>query len=418
MTAAATTAQAPARAVFGFGIVWLLALAIFINYVDRGNLATAAPLIENELHLSHTRMGVLLSSFFWTYAPSMILVGLLQERIGAYRAMALGLAIWSIATVLSGLATGFAMLIGLRLVLGMGESVAFPCSSKLLARNLPQSRLGAANGLIGMGLAFGPAFGTYFGGMLMHQVGWRWMFIGFGLVSSLWLIPWILATRRLPHDAAPKGEAAPSYLAVLKRRDLWGVSIGHFCMNYAFYVVITWLPTYLVKARGFTVPQMAELSGLIYLVYGASALSAGWLADRAIGLGLSVNVVRKACGLITSFASAGGLLLCAIGDERVTIAGLFIAAVGFGFGTSSIYSIGQTLAGPRAGGKWMSVQNALANIPGIIAPIVTGWLVDVSGSFAPAFAVSSAIAILGSIAFVFVIKKVAPLEWGKTAGVL
>ena len=161
-----TTAIGPA-------VVPLIAVVLFINYVDRGNLATAAPLMKDELGLSSTQIGVLLSAFFWSYVPAQILAGWLAERINPYRTLALGLALWSIATALSGVATGFVTLIGLRVLLGLGESAAFPCSSKLLAQHLPSHKLGAANGLIGVGMALGPAIGTFGGGLLIAQIGWR-----------------------------------------------------------------------------------------------------------------------------------------------------------------------------------------------------------------------------------------------------
>ena len=135
MTPSAPTAQ-PKITVIGPAVVPLLAIAVFINYVDRGNLATAAPLIKDQLHLSSTQIGVLVSAFFWSYVPAQILVGWVADRINPYRTLAVGLALWSIATALSGVATGFAMLISLRLLLGLGESAAFPCSSKLLAQHL------------------------------------------------------------------------------------------------------------------------------------------------------------------------------------------------------------------------------------------------------------------------------------------
>ena len=129
---------APRPVAFGNGVVVLLALAIFINYVDRGNLATAAPLMKDELHLSASKFGLLLSAFFWTYVPGQIVAGWLVEKFNAYRTYALGLALWSISTALTGVASGFSMLIALRLLLGVGESVAFPCSSQLIAQHLPQ----------------------------------------------------------------------------------------------------------------------------------------------------------------------------------------------------------------------------------------------------------------------------------------
>src|SRR5262249_51076429 len=140
-------------------------------------------------------------AFFWTYTPAQILAGWLAEKINAYRTLALGVALWSLATIATGLATGFAAILVLRLLLGLGESAAFPCSSKLLAEHLPGHRLGAANGLIGVGLALGPAFGTFAGGLLMARWGWRPTFDVFGLISILWLIPWITSTRHASRQA-------------------------------------------------------------------------------------------------------------------------------------------------------------------------------------------------------------------------
>ncbi|HEY6578412.1 MAG TPA: MFS transporter, partial [Rhizomicrobium sp.] len=159
MAVAAESVSRPSAGIGG-GVVPLLALAIFINYVDRGNLATAAPLMKDELHLTGSQIGLLFSAFYWTYIPSQILAGWLAERINAYRTLALGLFFWSLATAATGLASSFALLIALRLILGVGESAAFPCSSKLLARHLPSNRLGTAIGAIATGLALGPALGT------------------------------------------------------------------------------------------------------------------------------------------------------------------------------------------------------------------------------------------------------------------
>src|SRR5579871_5022375 len=136
MTVAAESLARP-RGAMGAGVVTLLAVAVIINYVDRGNLATAAPLMKDELHLSASQLGLLFSAFFWTYIPCQILAGWMAERINAYRTLALGVGLWSLATASSGLANSFAFLLALRLVLGVGESAGFPCISKLLARHLP-----------------------------------------------------------------------------------------------------------------------------------------------------------------------------------------------------------------------------------------------------------------------------------------
>jgi MFS family permease len=414
---AAIDIKAAPRAVrFGDGVVVLLALAIFINYVDRGNLATAAPLMKDELHLSASQIGLLLSVFFWTYVPGQILAGWLAEKINPYRTYALGLALWSGSTALTGVASGFSMLIALRLLLGLGESVAFPCSSKLIAQHLPQHRLGVANGMIAMGLSLGPAFGTFAGGLLMAQLSWRPVFLLFGLVSLLWLWPWLSVTRHLSKaDDAPKVDAAPPFRAILARREAWGAGLGHFCNNYAFYFVISWLPLYLVKSRGFTVSQMAELGGLIYVVFAGSSIVTGWLTDRWLAAGGSVTLVRKSTIISGSLLTALAMLGCMIGSAPVAIASLFLAGVAFGLNSPALYSIGQTLGGPRGGGKWIAFQNCLGNVAGIVAPIITGAVVDRTGEFTWAFAVAGLVSVVGAASWAAMIRKVAPIAWAPAA---
>jgi MFS family permease len=396
----------------GKGVVALLALAVFINYVDRGNLATAAPLIGSELKLSNTQIGLLLSAFFWTYTPGQILSGWLAERINAYRTLALGLAIWSLATALSGIASGFVALIILRLVLGLGESAAFPCSSKLLAEHLPRHRLGAANGLIGVGLALGPAFGTYGGGTIMAHFGWRPVFILFGIASILWLIPWTIATRRASKTADTTASAVvPSFFAILSKPDAWGTSLGHFSANYAFYFVISWLPLYLVKARGFSVSEMAQIGGTIYVIYAISAHMTGRISDWWMRRGASDTLVRKTFTVSAHIGGAGCMLACAIGSPAVSIASLLLAGVFFGFNTPTIYAVGQTLGGPRAGGKWIALQNCVGNSAGIVAPLVTGFIVDRTGQFGLAFLVAGAVGLAGAIGWGVIIRRVEPVLW-------
>lgn len=396
----------------GVAVVPLLSLMIFIQYVDRGNIATAAPLMKKELGLSVAQIGLLVSAFYWTYTPGQLLSGWLAHRLNAYRTLGLGLALWSLATFATGLVGGFTALIALRLVLGLGESAAFPCSSRLLAQHLPASRLGAANGLIGVGLALGPAIGTWAGGNLMAQTGWRATFLVFGLLSALWLIPWWRVTRHLDRaDCAEPGSTPPSYLQIVKRREAWGASLGHFFGNYCFYFVVSWLPLYLVQARGFSMTEMAGVAGMIYGLYAASCLASGWLADWWMKSGASANLVRKSTVIASCVIPGVSLISAAWGDATVSIGCLAIAAVGFGLGTSSIFAIGQTLAGPRAAGKWMGVQNGVGNIAGIVSPIITGLVVQLTGNFSSAFVIAGVAALLGVFAWGVMIRKVAPLEW-------
>jgi MFS family permease len=392
-------------------VVPLLAFAFFINYVDRGNLATAAPLIQDQLHLSNTQMGLLLSAFFWSYVPAQLVAGWMADHLNPYRTFAAGLALWSIATAACGLATGFVSLFALRVILGFGESTAFPCSAKLFTQILPSHKLGAANGLVGVGMALGPACGTFFGGLLMTTLGWRGLFLLVGVGSLFWLIPWHAATRGAYVRQPVAQSHGPSFVSLLRRRELWGASLGHFCGNYSFYFVISWLPLYLVKARGFSVVEMAKLGGLIFLVYALSSFLVGRVSDRWIAAGATDNRVRKTMVVVAHLGMAASLVIAAIGDTAVAIGCLFCAAVSFGFFTPTLYSIGQTLAGPTASGKWIGVQGCIANIAGIIAPIVTGMVVDKSGQYYWAFVIAAAVSVVGIVGWTGFIKRVESLRW-------
>jgi MFS family permease len=409
------------RKELGPAVVPLLALAVFIAYIDRGNLATAAPLVKDELGLTSTQLGTLLSSFYWTYVPGQVLAASFAERWSVYRVLALGVGLWALATAASGLATGFAALLVLRLVVGLAESAAYPCSAKLLARHLPGEKLGSANALIALGPALGPAFGTYVGGQVMAHLGWRPTFFFFGLLSALWLVPWRFATARAPGEAervvgAAREEGdAPPYAALLKRREMWGTCLGHFCFTYGVYFVIYWLPTYLIKARGFSVVQMATIGGFLYLVNAGAGLLTGFTCDRMMRAGASATAVRRTALIGGCVLMAASLVVVAYGDTTLAIAGFAGTSVAHGVMAPNVFATGQTLAGPLAGGKWMGVQNCLGNMAGVVGPIATGYIVDRTGSFVWAFVVAAAIAAIGIIGWSALVKRIAPIEWSATS---
>ena len=396
---------------FGGMALALLALSIFINYVDRGNLSTAAPLIRSDLRLSNVEYGVLVSAFFWIYAPGQIIAAWVIQRINAYRALSVGLAIWSAATVASGFANGFATLLLFRVLLGVGESVGFPASSKLLAQHLLPKHLGKANGLVSSGIFLGPAVGTFAGGLFIAHAGWRLLFIVFGAISFLWLIPWLLSTRVLSAQARASAVAEPPFRELLSNRQLWGASLGHFCANYPLYVVLSWLPLYLVKSQGFSIAAMARLGGVVYGLATLTCLAGGWLGDRWIATGAGTSRVR-----LTMICSVGVvwfacMLACALGNATLAIAGLLAASVPMGLAGFNLYTIAQTLAGPRASGKWMGIQNAIGNLAGITAPVVTGALVDWTGRYTLGFLVTGVIALAGAGSWFLLVRRVEPIAW-------
>src|SRR3974390_3372169 len=173
-------------------VLGLLVLSVILNYIDRSNLSIAAPQLKDELGISAQQLGWLLSAFFWTYAACQIPAGWLVDRFDVKYVFASGFALWSLATAVTGRLHSLAMLFAIRIILGMGESVAFSSYSKILLRLFPEERRGFPNALIAMGLALGPAIGLLFGGELMGRFGWRPFFVVLGLASIVWLLPWML----------------------------------------------------------------------------------------------------------------------------------------------------------------------------------------------------------------------------------
>jgi MFS family permease len=391
-------------------LIVLLTVGMLINYVDRGNLATAAPLLQHEVGLSASQLGVLLSAFYYGYVAFMAPVGWLAERYGAHRVLAAGAAVWAVATLTTGLATGFITLLALRVLLGIGESVAFPCMSKVLATTVDVSRLGVANGVLGFGYLVGPAVGTLLGGYLMTIYGWRSVFVVTGCVSLLWLFQWLKSATPSADAAAEHGEQ-PSFRQILRQRALWGASLGHFAANYGYYFILSWLPFYLVRARGFSINSMAATASWAYLLNALGALLMGWVADRWIRAGRSADVIYKGTMAVTHISGigcmAGMVLLPPAASVACLLAFEFITGLSF----PGVFAIPQIIAGPTAAARWVGIQNALGNVAGFVAPAVTGVLVDRTGRFDLAFGIAAAVNILGFIGWVVVLPTIKPIRW-------
>jgi MFS family permease len=391
----------------------LLIASIFINYIDRSNLSIAAPMLQGELSLSDEQLGSLLSAFFWTYALVQLfgIAGWLTDRFPVGWVFAIGFFIWSAATALTGAVTGFGAIFAMRLIVGAGESVAYPCYSKILAGEFPQHHRGVANALIDAGSKLGPALGTFLGGMLLVPLGWRWFFIGLGVGSFVWLIPWFMY---MPRDRAAEAVAehqGPHLVELLSKRSAWGTFIAHFCANYYWFFLLTWLPTYLIRERHYSPSGMAAVNSTAFLLMAAATITAGWFSDRRIAHGVSPTIARKTMvgsGLIGSTII---LPVAIVQNEMISVGLLLLACMAFGVYTSNSWAITQTLAGPLAAGRWTSVQNGVGNLSGIAAPYVTGVLVQKTGSFYWPFLVSAVIVLIGAFFWTVVVGKVEGVKW-------
>ena len=411
MSASATSAATKLSKV-QMRVLALLAISVCINYIDRGTLSVAAPSLTRELTLSPKDLGILFSAFFWTYASCLVFAGWLVDRYDVRWVFGIGYLLWSGATLATGFVSTFTTLLMFRLLLGIGESVAYPSYSKILAGNFPQQHRGIANGFIDMASKVGPALGTLVGGLLVANHGWRSLFIWIGVASLIWLPPWAIWGPR-DHVAvkAATTAKAPGILKVLKRRDAWGTFLGLFGVNYLWYFLLTWLPSYLVQERHFSVKMMAIVGSLPFWGIAASAMFCGWASDRLIARGASATTVRKAF-VATGLLSGILLLPAAMVEDRIVCMGLLvIVSLAFGASSSNNWAITQTLAGPRASGQWTGMQNAFGNLAGVIAPYLTGLIVTATGSFYWAFVATVGAAVVGALAYVFLIGHIAPIDW-------
>ena len=394
-------------------IVALLFAASFINYVDRGTISVALPLIAHDLHLGPELKGVLLSAFFWSYALMQVPIGWAVDRWNLrylYTAMFL---IWSVSQGLTGLAVGLGMLIVFRLALGVGESIYLPGGIKIVSILFAPEDRGSATGLFDCGIRAGMAVGAPLTAFLIVRYGWRHMFLIVGTAALLWLVPWLAAfPARLPHrssDRPPLIDAAPRALKhiVTFDRNLLGICLGAFCQGYYWYLFVTWLPDYFMTERHLRLLSAGFYAALPFVVFTVSEPLGGWLADSLIRAGWNETVVRKT--IVTLAFLAGLLLIPATRVHSQTIAIWLIAGaalVGFSFGNLFVFP--QCCAPKDEVGIWAGCQNFVGNLGGVVAPLVTGFLIARAGSYSSGFTFGALLLVAGILPYWFILGELKP----------
>jgi MFS family permease len=365
--------------------------------------------MKGELQLSATAFGLIVSAFFWVYAPVQLVVGWLVDRFSVYKLMAAGVLLWAVSTLLMGFAGGFTSLLVLRVMLGMGETIAFPGGSKIIARHVAPERRGVANAAMALGIALGPAVGTLAGGLILASFGWRTIFIAFGFVTLLWLAPWQVAVRRIDDRPAGQSHHVP-VRALIGKWPLWSMSIAHVASNYVFYFLLAWLPLYLTQSRGLSLPLMTWLATLGYAAQAVAALAFGLLSDWWTRGGRSEGSIRRWMMFLGQALAAASVLALAYA-QTVPALGLLLCLAGIATGALSLntYAVAQMFAGERAAGTWIGIQNAIGNLSGIFGPIVTGIIVDQVG-YAMAFGVTAAVAAAGALWWVVGVPTIRQIE--------
>jgi MFS family permease len=383
----------------------LLAIAMAMNFFLRVNLSVAAPVLGPEMKLSPQALGLLLSAFYWTYAVGQIFTGWLVDRFDVRWIYTIAVLIWSFSTFLIGMTSSFTVMLCMLLLLGLGEAVAYPACSRVITSVFPETRRGLANSVIDMmGARLGPALGTLCGGLMVARLGWRWLFLLTGGAGLAWLIPWMFFAPRRPAPAERVAMVQIGWGDLLQRRALWGTCFGQFGANYAWYFLLSWLPSYLVKERHFSLSAMAIWAAAPYLLMAVTSMGGGILADRLIVRGASAVRVRQAFVCAGLLSTAILLPLVLIPRIEWALTGLLVACFVYGIYASNLWALSQTLAGSHAAGRWTGFQNACANLAGVVAAMLTGLIVARTGQFALAFMGASFACLFGAASYWFLVR--------------
>ena len=420
-----------------WSIALLLGVGVLVNYFDRVNISVAGSGLQHDFGLSTTELGVVFSSFAWSYGLMQIPMGLLMDRVGVRWLMRVTTVLWSIATLLTAAVSGLGLVLLARILLGVAEAPALVGSQKVTGYWFPRHERGLCTSMFDGAAKFSNVIGVPLMSVLVATWGWRSAFLASGVVSVVFAVAFWLLYRN-PRDANAHGRLSDEELAylteggaqdetvvppgqlanlgyLLRRRKVWGLSLGFACYGYAFYMLLTWLPGYLEGQLHMTVLKGGLYTAVPWLVAtAADVLVGGWLVDRLIAQGRDANRVRKA-------VLVGGMVvgLCVLGaaGTRSPVAAVVWISLGLG-GLSASAPVGSSivaLIAPEGSvGSVGGILNFTNQIFAAAAPIVTGVLVAATGSFAPGFVAAAIMVGIGVACYALLLGRIEQLP-GRTA---
>ncbi len=412
-------------------IIWMCFLANAISYIDRANLAIATPAIRAELGIDPATMGWVLSTFFWTYAVMQLPAGWFVDRIGVRISLAFAVVWWSMFTAATGAARGIWQFVGVRLMLGVGESASLPSFTRTAFNWFPRSERGMACGIFNSGSTAGSALSLPLVTALIIVLGWRGAFVVTGAFGIAWAVAWwfvyrdpeqyraiaprevdaLLAERTAP-AAVPAAKI--SWLDLFRYRSIWGLMIGLFCLNFAIYFYITWFPSYLLQARGFSLTALGTIGALPAVMAVVGNWVGGYASDRLIRLGWSHTAARKTC-LVGGMAMASSIGLSAFVESTwACLALLTLAYASLSFTGANVWTVASEIA-PTPGhvASIGGIQNFAGNLAGIMISAFTGKMLALShGSFLVPLATAGILCLVGALSYLFLVGKVEPLGSG------
>ncbi|WP_373491351.1 ACS family MFS transporter [Parasphingorhabdus sp.] len=396
-------------------LVFMAFLAIFICYMDRVAMSVAIiPMVETYGWDLSTQ-GLVLSSFFIGYLLTQVIGGKLADLYGGKVVLGFGVLIWSLFTLVAppAAALGIAVLIVARILMGMGEAVTFPAIYALYARWIPVRERSRSAGFSNSGIPLGTVFALLATPIIVAAWGWEWVFYIFGSIGFGWCAVWYFLIAANPRqqagisqteldliatDSIADGPAVTTpWRALMTSMPVWAIIVAHFCNNWWFYVLLAWLPTFVTKGLGVDYAAVGFFAMMPHIALFLFINISGVVADRLIGRGMTITHVRKLMMLIGSGGSIAALLLVGQADNAVTA--ITIMTIGSALGAFAVsgFFVNHMDIAPEHAGTLMGITNTAGTIPGIIGVLVSGWILDVTGSWALVFQVSAAVAAFGLV---------------------
>lgn len=418
-------------------IIAVITLLTITNYLDRGNLSVAAPQIMHDLHINNTMMGVILSAFVWPYAVMNLPTGWAIDRFGAKVMLAFAAGLWSLVAIFTGFARHMETFIGLRVALGVSEAPLFPAALKATDAWFPDHEKAVATSIYisatQVGLAIAPPAAT----VLMAAFGWPAMFIIMGAIGFIAMLGWIVIYREpashpwihrdeqayisagqqktngieLDIDAQENKVSASDWLSLFKYPTTWFMVIGGFSLQYVFWFYISWLPTYLQKAQGFTIDRAGFLAAVPYIAGGVAVLAGGRLSDILIVRGVDPFKARRYVIATAAVLTALTMFATALSSgPTVAVVLLTLGMFTYSLSSANYWTLASNVATTkRFVASIGSIQNFGGFIGGACAPITTGILVDKFGGFVPALTTAGALALLSAFVYAVALRKRLPV---------
>lgn len=381
-----------------------------VAYIDRANLSVALASAEfkKEFQLSAADRGLLNSAFFWSYALLQIPAGWIVDRYGVKLPYFLSYLLWCMVSAATVFAGSVQQLVGIRVALGVGQAIISPASMRWIRLHCTERERGLAVGIYMAGTKFGPAIAAPLAAWLLSIYGWQTMFVVLGLVPLLWLLPWQLLVSGEEKAAAAAAAASspnvPSLSELFRSPVIWGIIVATFCYNSYTYFCMTWLPAYFTERRQLSMNVMGIYTMFSFAGMATMAIVAGWWADRLIAGGRDPITVRRwftIAGLLIASTEVIGAM-----SESNTVALTFavISLTGLGLTTANYWALTQTIVPSAAIGRVIGVQNCAANLAGIAAPLVTGWLIESTGRYEAPMQWIAAQLLLGAACYAFIVR--------------